>query len=65
MRKILLPIMLFVLSVGVAGPLLFNIKSVQAKPPYLASCQYSAQGEVIGYSCNYTPSPDGCSKSNC
>jgi hypothetical protein len=65
MRKKLISSILLALSVGATSSLLFNIKSVQARPPYLASCSYDANGNVVGYECNYTPSPDGCSKSNC
>jgi hypothetical protein len=65
MKKKLISGILFALSVGATGSLLFNIKSVQARPPYLASCSYNAQGEVVGFTCDYIPTSDGCSKSNC
>jgi hypothetical protein len=65
MRKKLITIMLFALLSGVGSSLLINIKSVQAKPPYLARCWYDAQGNLLSYSCNYIPSPDGCGGSNC
>jgi hypothetical protein len=64
MGKKLIIIMLLALILGVAGPLFFNIKSAQAKPPYLTACYYDPFGRLLFYGCGYEAS-DSCNANNC